>query len=101
MTLAEFKAWFDGYTEDMDGAPTAKQWKRIKKRVAEIDGQTLTYPVYIDRYIRPYPWLREYWHSTCSSNAAPASNSAEAFNSAQGMHVIGKAEAFADWADAA
>ncbi len=37
MTLTEFKAWFSGYTEDMDRPPTAKQWKRIKKVVADVD----------------------------------------------------------------
>lgn len=33
MKLAEFKAWFEGFTEDMDRAPTAKQWKRIVRRL--------------------------------------------------------------------
>ncbi len=50
MTLSEFKAWFGGYTEDMDGPPSAKQWKRIKSRVKDIDGEKVTYPVFIDRY---------------------------------------------------
>jgi len=62
MTLTEFKAWFDGYTEDMGGVPSAKQWKRIKEVVGDIDGQAVTLPIYIDRYWRPYstsptiPW---------------------------------------------
>jgi hypothetical protein len=38
MTPQEFKAWFEGYTEALDDIPTAKQWKRIRTRVAEIDG---------------------------------------------------------------
>lgn len=51
MTLAEFKAWFEGFTESMEGQPTAKQWKRIKERVAQIDGTTVTHQViYRDRY---------------------------------------------------
>lgn len=51
MTLAEFKAWFEGFTEDMDAAPTPKQWKRIKARVAQIDGIAITREVvYRDRY---------------------------------------------------
>lgn len=54
MKLNEFKAWFEGFTEDMERAPTAKQWKRIKERVGEIDGVAISYPVYIDRYVRPY-----------------------------------------------
>lgn len=55
MTLAEFKAWFEGFTEDMEGAPTAKQWKRIKDRVKQIDGTAITKEViYRDRYWRDY-----------------------------------------------
>jgi hypothetical protein len=61
MKLDEFKAWFEGFTEGMEGAPTAKQWKRIKERVAEIDGVAISYPVYVERYVRPwYP----YWNTT-------------------------------------
>jgi hypothetical protein len=59
MTLAEFKAWFEGFTEDMEGAPTPKQWKRIKDRVKQIDGTVLTKEVvYLDRYWPDYqsPW---------------------------------------------
>ncbi len=57
MTLAEFKAWFEGFTETLEGAPSEKQWERIKARVAEIDGTVTTYPVFVDRYIPPYrPW---------------------------------------------
>ena len=58
MTLAEFKAWFEGFTEDMDGRPSEKQWKRIQKQIKEIDGTITSYPVFIDRYVRPY---RPYW----------------------------------------
>jgi hypothetical protein len=36
MTFAEFKAWFDGFTEAMDGPPNAEQWTRIKARIGEI-----------------------------------------------------------------
>jgi len=54
MTLQEFKAWFEGFTEDMDGEPNAKQWKRIKAKIKDINGTAVSYPVYIDRYVRPY-----------------------------------------------
>jgi hypothetical protein len=36
MTLSEFKAWFEGFTEAMDGPPDAKQWARIQSKVKEI-----------------------------------------------------------------
>jgi hypothetical protein len=54
MTLQEFKAWFQGYTEDMKSTPTKEQWAKIKLRVGEIDGTVTTYPVFIDRYVKPY-----------------------------------------------
>lgn len=55
MTPVEFKAWFEGFTEGMEGKPTEKQWARIKKRVSEIDGHAATreyvyrnwYPSYV------------------------------------------------------
>lgn len=53
MTLSEFKAWFEGFTESMDGAPSEKQFKRIKAKVAEITGTPITQTVFVDRY-RPY-----------------------------------------------
>lgn len=57
MTLAEFKAWFEGFSETMEAAPNEKQWERIKARVAEINGTVTTYPVFVDRYVPPYrPW---------------------------------------------
>jgi len=53
MKLNEFKAWFEGYTEEMD-KPTKKQWDKIKDRVAEIDGELITITIFVDRYLPPY-----------------------------------------------
>ena len=67
MTPGEFKAWFDGFCEAFDKAPSLKQWARIKERVAEIDGKPVTERVYVDRYlpyIRPWvtsPYYTGYW----------------------------------------
>jgi hypothetical protein len=55
MTPQEFKAWFEGYTEAIEEAPSQKQWKRIKTRVAEIDGVVTTHTVFRDRYYQSYP----------------------------------------------
>lgn len=69
MTLAEFKAWFEGYTESLDGPPNAKQWKRIKGRVKEIDGETVTRRVFVDHL-----WPRRFWDqpyiSYCANKTA-------------------------------
>ena len=64
MTLAEFKAWFEGFTEDMDDAPNEKQWERIKARVKDIDGVAVTREVYVDRYWPRYlPYHQPLWNS--------------------------------------
>ncbi len=54
MTPSEFKAWFLGFTEAMEGTPSEAQWKRIKARVAEIDGRAITEHVYINHYMPRY-----------------------------------------------
>lgn len=37
MKTAEFKVWFEGFTEAMDKVPTKAQWARIKEMVGKID----------------------------------------------------------------
>jgi hypothetical protein len=65
MTLIEFKAWFDGFTDGMEGAPSVARWEKIKAKIAKIDDKPTTYPVFIDRYVEP-TWPRRYrdWCST-------------------------------------
>src|SRR4051812_5618302 len=60
MTPNEFKAWFDGFTEAFDRVPTKAQWARVKERVAEIDGKSVTERIYLDRYWPTYPPYRSY-----------------------------------------
>lgn len=65
MTPREFKAWFDGFTEGMSGRPDTKQWRRICKRVREIDGEPISQIVYRGRYYRRYhDWFVTYCAST-------------------------------------
>jgi hypothetical protein len=104
MTLQEFKAWFEGFTENMGEAPPTKlQWARIQARVKEIDGAVTTYPVFVDRYWPhhppSYPWV---W--TCGNTAgavqtvtAPPAvsvfNTTDiGFNSTQAMTSLGQAD---------
>lgn len=110
MTPNEFKAWFDGFTEAFAGCPTKVQWTRIKARVAEIDGKRVTETVYIDRYVRPYPYWQYLGHGVCSGSTGNAigSNKTESyswsaagkigsggasFNSLQAMTDLGRVEA--------
>lgn len=112
MTPSEFKAWFDGFCEAFDKAPTQKQWARIKGRVAEIDGKPVTEKVFIDRYwpnyyVRPPLW-QGYWpyygSTTCGSLGASQSSNLQAYqsglsgqgtsyNSTNAMNALGRAEA--------
>lgn len=64
MNLQEFKAWFEGYVENIGSAPSESQWRRIKKRVSEIDGTATPYPIFIDRYVHPNP----FWWGTLPHN---------------------------------
>lgn len=107
MTLAEFKAWFEGFTEEMDEAPTKKQWERIKKRVKEVDGAPVTERVFIDRYVeRRWPPQR-YWEYLCTATGHASVNglaeryrravadgwtAGDSFNSHQALCVLGRAE---------
>lgn len=36
MTLSEFKAWFDGFSEGVGEAPTPEQWAKIKAKIATL-----------------------------------------------------------------
>lgn len=106
MTPNEFKAWFDGFTEAFTGCPTKAQWTRIKARVAEIDGKPTTQTIYLDRYVRPYPYWHYLGHGVCGgvgmatsggmsvlSNASQQYQNAVNFNSSQAMADLGRAEA--------
>lgn len=90
MTLAEFKAWLEGFEEAMDAAPTPEQWAKIKDRIGQIaapipvslkdldwskEGPNLPHrseplrvfgPTWIENPPSPYPY------TTCSSAAMEA-----------------------------
>jgi hypothetical protein len=93
MTLSEFKAWFEGFTEDMDGAPTAKQFKKIKAKVADIDGAPVPIHIFRDRYWLPNwpnrerfgePWI------TCTDGT-----NEQVWDAGKAWASLGKAEAAA------
>lgn len=41
MTLQEFKAWLDGFSDAMGDAPTAHQWAKIKAKLATVQGAVI------------------------------------------------------------
>lgn len=85
MTLDEFKAWFDGFTEDMKAPPTDKQWKRIKARVKEINGSVMTYPVFVKQY--PY-------YSWPYSSLLPLGSLTGASSMAVGQNAVASSDNF-------
>lgn len=105
MTLAEFKAWFEGFTEDMDGPPDAKQWKRIKSKIKDINGVSVSPVVireYYDRYRRWWPdgvWYGGYPIGAIGACELPK-NGGMSFSSAGSavvdntvpIHELGRAE---------
>lgn len=68
MTLAEFKAWFEGFTEAIEGAPTPSQWARIKEQVSKI---TLPPPVILNDPVRledPFKWRNPFVTTSYASD---------------------------------
>ena len=56
MNMSEFKAWFYGFTENIDGAPSAKQWKRIREQVGQIDETDHVFmDSYVPQFVEPSP----------------------------------------------
>ena len=104
MQICEFKAWFEGFTEDMTKLPTVKQWSRIKARIDEIDGVETTERIFIDRYWRRY---EPYWtYTTCggslsattgqqqfTNNSVQLTGTHTVLNTSQAFIALGKAEA--------
>jgi hypothetical protein len=85
MNTSEFKAWFEGFTEGVDRAPTAKQWARIKARVEEIKDTPTPAAVFYRDY---WPYRGPYYGTisggvmNCvgTNISAVASNSVQDFN---------------------
>lgn len=50
MTSEQFKAWFDGFCEGIDGVPTADQWQKLRGKVAELQSAS---------QYKPYTGLRD------------------------------------------
>ncbi|MEQ9634614.1 MAG: hypothetical protein RLW68_00870 [Devosia marina] len=111
MTLSEFKAWFEGFTEGMDGAPTEKQFKRIKAKVAEITGTPITQTVFIDRYRDYYRQWGSPWYggnvafssagsvgsgvtdAVMQNNGGGLASLPAEFDSHAAMYAVGKSDA--------
>ena len=99
MNLPEFKAWFEGFTENISGVPNKKQWERICERVEQIeDSKPVTERVFIDRYIRPY-YPQPYWDfrwgtpTWSLSNTSKATDAPNWQSSTMAFNQLGMADA--------
>jgi hypothetical protein len=71
MNLPEFKAWFEGFTENLDGVPNAKQWKRITEKISKItDAPPVEQHIFHDYYYRPWRrWYEGSYYAASSSTS--------------------------------
>ena len=53
MTIAEFKAWLEGFAASIDGAPDKEQWAEIKKKIVSLREPVINLPA------SPTPWRIE------------------------------------------
>lgn len=81
MNLSEFKAWFEGFTDNLDGPPGPKAWEKICERVKGIKVDPTPWPVFVDRYVPRYPrhpFDGNYWLASTGSHVqALATQSAQ------------------------
>jgi hypothetical protein len=73
MNLNEFKAWFEGFTENIGGTPTEVQWKRIQSKVKGISDSPTSWTFFVDRYS---PYYHPHYHSPAGYQGALANSSA-------------------------
>ena len=66
MTLAEYGACFEGFSQRIGAPPGHKQWECIKRRVKEIDGT----PVGPDYMEKNWPLPRPWWMYEETARAA-------------------------------
>jgi hypothetical protein len=52
MTIAEFRAWLEGYEASFDGAPSPEQFATIKDKLSRVYAEPAHAPA-------PYPWRVE------------------------------------------
>lgn len=93
MTNDEFKAWFDGFCENLEGTPNEKQWQKIIEKVEDLDGDRITYPIFVDRYWpKRYPLYEATYYSSNNKQEGMVSN----FNSTKAMYQLGREDGLDD-----
>jgi hypothetical protein len=77
MTLAEFKAWLEGYEASFSGAPNADQWSAIKAKLADVQIVALpalpsypSIPTTFPRYETTNPLYPTLWPNVTCQNGS-------------------------------
>lgn len=56
MTLNEFKAWLDGFSEAIGESPTPEQWAKVREKLALVMESPFIAPTYPQPFTMPtYP----------------------------------------------
>lgn len=72
MTLAEFKAWLEGFESAIGAAPDAEQWAKIKARLDTVVAVTGTPSLPLRRDVWPYDADRVRYNSPQTTWTVPA-----------------------------
>jgi hypothetical protein len=94
MTPQEFKAWFEGFSEGIEGTPTQAQWKKVCERVkAIVPAPPVSYPVYVERYWPGWPYHRAYvpYPGSLYQGAMCQSQQYQGYNQATGLQNVAQA----------
>ena len=83
MTVGEFKAWLEGFSEAMGPSPNVKQWKKIRERLEHVSDSEPN--VYFER--RRYWWPS--WYTIPLNNTETRSTS----NTLELSYNVGSGEA--------
>jgi len=74
MTPSEFKAWFEGFTENMKGPPGEKAWARIQARVKEIAPAASSYIGWSPYYQNSFGVSNTYAQNIANTSSTPFYN---------------------------
>lgn len=81
MTISEFRAWLDGFSEGVRDAPTPEQWARILEKLADVREPLPALPVFPHDLSDPFcadprkpswPGIHPMWSTTGGGSTGKA-----------------------------
>jgi hypothetical protein len=95
MTLAEFKAWLDGFKEAVGEAPTPDQWQRITEKLATVYEPRPVLPAYPAQTYPTFP-LSPVWGSPDTSLGVPGWLKGATLTNMTPLDAVASAAIFSD-----